>query len=335
MNIKEVAKLAGVSKSTVSRVLNDSESVTEHTRQKVLRVIESINFLPNSIARSLKGKKTKTIGVIVPDIGNPFYFEVLKGIEKVLDKKGFNIILCNSEYNDQKELKYISLLASKKADGIIFAAASNNSSGVKKLVIWDIPFVVLDIPQKNISTNIVMIDHSEASFTATKYLIENGHKEIAIIDLPRRGDDSAFIIGYKRALSEFKISVNDKLIIKARPDIYGSYVALKGLLLNKIKFSSVIAISDIAAVGAYKLAEKFKLKIPQDISVIGNDDIPLAKYLNPSLTTMRHPKFLLGLKGAELLLENILNNKTGTNPVKTVALHIKFILRDSVSSLKK
>lgn len=329
MNIKEIAKLAGVSKTTVSRVLNKNSLVAEGTRKKVMDIIERMDYLPNYLARSLRIRETKTIGVIVPDIGNPFYFEVLRGIEKVLYKKDFNIMLCNSDYDEEKEFRYISLLASKKVDGIIVAPCSERSNGIKNILTWNIPFVVFDIPQTNLNTNSILVDHSQCSYIATKYLIESGHKDIAIIDAFRPPKTrSKFILGYLKALNEYTIPVKSELIRAASPDIVGGYNIVKKIITEKISFTGIITICDLVAVGVYKAANKFDLKIPDDISVIGNDDIPLAKYLNPPLTTIRQPKYLLGFKSAKLLLSQIQNKNH--NDIKVIKLDVKLIERCSV-----
>lgn len=329
MNIKEIAKLAGVSKATVSRVLNDSPLVTEDTRKKVLGIIKRVDYLPNYLARSLRIKETKTIGVIVPDIGNPFYFEVLRGIEKILDKKDFNIMLCNSDYNDEKELRYIYLLASKKVDGIIVAPCSEKSNGIKNLLTWKIPFVIFDIPQTKLNTNSILIDHSQCSYIATRYLIESGHKNIVVMDVFRHTKTkSKFILGYLKALSEHNIPVKQEFIQEASPGIVGGYNIIKKLITEKISFTGVITICDLVAVGVYKAVNKFNLKIPDDISVVGNDDIPLAKYLNPPLTTVHQPKYLLGLKSAKLLLSQIQNKNH--NDIKVIKLDVSLIKRCSV-----
>ena len=316
MDIRDIAKMAGVSKATVSRVLNESEAVAEGTKKKILAIIEEVGYLPNYLARSLKIKKTKTIGVIVPDIGNPFYFEVIRGIEKFLDKK---------------ELRYISLLASKKVDGIILAPSSEDSKSLKNLLFWDIPFVIFDLPQVNYSNNAVLIDHSLCSYLATNHLIKNGHKRILIIDAYRHMERySKFISGYLRALKENNIEFDDALFQESTPDIKGGYNVIKKVLKNKIKFTGVLTICDLASVGVYKAAKKFNIKIPEDISVIGNDDIPLARYLCPPLTTIQQPKFLIGYKSAELLINNIQNKSNNINDFKTIVLNVKLIERDSV-----
>jgi LacI family transcriptional regulator len=330
VNIKDIAKMAGVSKATVSRVLNKSGPVAEDTQKKVLAAIEKVGFLPNYLARSLKIKKTQTIGVIVPDIGNPFYFEVLRGIENFLDLKGFNIMLCNSEYNELKELKYISLLASKKVDGIILAPSTEDSQSLKKLLLWKIPYVIFDLPQVKDVLNSVLIDHSLCSYKATNYLIKNNHKRILIIDAYRYLDGySKYVLGYIRALKENHLEMDKDLMQEANPDINGGYSVAKKLFQDKIDFTGVLAISDLVAVGVYKFAKKFDIKIPDDISVIGNDDIPLARYLSPPLTTIRQPKFLIGFKSAELLLEKIQTMDKTEDP-KSMILDIKLINRKSV-----
>ncbi len=330
MNIKDIAKMAGVSKATVSRVLNNSDAVAPHTQKKILSIIDEVGFFPNHVARSLKVKQTKTIGVIVPDIGNPFYFEVIRGIEKFLDKNGFNIMLCNSSYNEEKELRYLSLLASKKVDGIILAASSEDSKSLKKLRLWNIPYVVFDLPQSENIDNSVLIDHSLCSHIGTNYLIKKGHKKILIIDACRyMVEYSKYIKGYIKALNENKINVDKDLIQETTPDIIGGYNIIKKMLQNNIEFSGVLAISDLVAVGVYKAAKVFGKSIPEDISVIGNDDIPLARYLCPPLTTIQQPKFLIGHRSAELLLENIYN-KNNKDSYKTILLDIRLIKRESV-----
>ena len=331
MDIRDIAKMAGVSKATVSRVLNGSEAVSEGTKKKILAIIEEVGYLPNYLARSLKIKKTKTIGVIVPDIGNPFYFEVIRGIEKFLDKKEFSIMLCNSDYNEKKEIRYISLLASKKVDGIILANLSEESKNLKKLLFWGIPFVIFDLPPVNIVTNSILIDPSLCSCIATNHLIQNGHKRILIIDAFRHITRySKYIIGYLKALEENNIDFDKDLIRETTPDINGGYNVIKKLIQDNIKFTGVLTISDLVAVGVYRAAKKFNIKIPEDISVVGNDDIPLAKYLCPPLTTIQQPKFLIGYKSAELLLNNIKNKSNNIIDFKTTILNVKLVKRDSV-----
>jgi LacI family transcriptional regulator len=335
VNIKDIAKLAGVSKATVSRVLNKSDSVAEDTKKKVLSVIEEVGFLPNYLARSLKIKKTKTIGVIVPDIGNPFYFEIIRGIEKFLDKNGFNIMLCNSDYIEKKELRYISLLASKKVDGIILATSSEDSKSLKKLQLWDIPYVIFDLPQNNHVASSVFIDHSLCSYIAANHLIENGHEKILIIDTYRNMKAySKYVTGYIKALKENNIEIDKDLIQETTPDINGGYQIIKKLIQSNTKFTAVLAISDLIAVGVYRIAQKYNIKIPEDLSVIGNDDIPLARYLSPPLTTIQQPTFLIGYKSAELLINNIHSKSTDGNDCETIMLNIRLIIRESVKRRK-
>jgi LacI family transcriptional regulator len=331
MNIIEIAQLAGVSRSTVSRVINNSDRASIKTKKKVLEVIKNTGYIPNNIARSLKIKKTMTIGVLFPDIGNPFYFEVLRGVEKKLYEKDFNIMLCNSDYDDSKELRYISLLASKKVDGIIAAPCSENSKGIALLQKWDMPFVLIDIPQNNIKTNGIFVDHSYCSYIATNYLIENGHKRIAIIDAKRNTKNkSKFVKGYAKSLSEHGIPIDKEIILERYPDINNGYIVIKKLIKNKIDFSAVITINDLLAVGVYKAASQVGLNIPGDLSVIGNDNIPLSKFLHPPLTTIHQPKLSLGYKSAELLLEYVKGPNNPYQRLRTLTLDVKLIKRGSV-----
>jgi len=336
MDIKEIAKLSGVSKSTVSRVLNDSELVNKFTKKKVLEVIETTGYYPNNIARSLKIRKTKTIGVLLADIGNPFYFEVLRGIEKKLYSENFNIMLCSSDYDESRELRYLSLLASKKVDGIIVAPSSENYKGIEQLKKWGIPFVLIDIPYLNIKTNGVFVDHSICSKLATDYLINNNHKRIAIIDVKLRNQKkSRFFTGYAETLKENKIPLDENLIIETYPDINNGYLAIRKLVKDAIYFSAVITINDLLSVGVYMAAKRLKLKIPEDISVVGNDNITLSRFLSPPLTTINQPKLSLGYKSAELLLKNINEKHVDAANTQTIILGVKLIKRGSVINRDK
>jgi DNA-binding LacI/PurR family transcriptional regulator len=272
-----------------------------------------------------------TIGVLFPDIGNPFYFEVLRGIEKKLYDADFNIMLCNSDYDDAKELRYISLLASKKVDGIIAAPCSERSKGIALLKKWDIPFVLIDIPQVDFKTNGVFVDHANCSYMATNFLIKNGHKKIVVIDAKRNPESSSkFTEGYLRSLKENNIMIDHALMIDTYPDINNGYLVIKELIKNKIDFSAVTTINDLLSVGVYRAVAKYGLRIPDDISVIGNDNIPLSKFLNPPLTTINQPKLLLGYKSAELLLKYIKEKENPFSTLKTITLDVKLIQRKSV-----
>ena len=247
MNIKYIAKLANVSKTTVSRVLNNSPLVKKETRDKVITVIEKEAFLPNYIAKSLKTKRTKVIGVVFPDIGNPFYYEILKGIETLLDKNDYNMMFCDTRYNDQKELKSLLLLLSRKVDGVIIAPSSPYSKGVELLYEKNIPFVVLDILPKNIKTNNFLVDHYNVSYVATNYLIENGHKKIFIIDnidkYESKNKFTNFQKGYIKAMKKNSIPIRDYYINRVYPDISGGYKIFKEIIFNTDFHSRLTAIS--------------------------------------------------------------------------------------------
>lgn len=332
MNIRDVAKLANVSKSTVSRVLNNNSNVSEETRKHVLRVIEEKGYTPNLIAQSLKTKRTKTIGIVVPDIGNPFYYEILRGIEKVLDRYDFNMIFCNSEYDPAKELRYFLLLASRKVDGIIAALCSEESRSVKPLMDTNVPFVLLDVMQKHERTSLVFVDHFKVSHTATFYLIRCGHERIVAIDALREPyTESSFVRGYRKAMEESGLPIAEGFVQETSADISGGYQAIKRLVSAGVEFTAVVCICDLVAVGVYRAAKELRLRVPENISVIGNDDIPLAKYLAPPLTTVHQPKYKLGYKSAKLLIEHIQSGTHDNEKVKIVELPTRLIIRDSVA----
>ena len=191
--------------------------------------------------------------------------------------------------------------------------------------------MLIDIPYLGIKTNGVFVDHSMCSKLATDYLINNNHKRIAIIDVKLRNQKkSGFFTGYAEALKENKIPLDENLFIEAYPDINNGYLAIKKLVKDGIDFTAVITINDLLSVGVYMAAKRLKLKIPEDISVIGNDNITLSRFLNPPLTTINQPKLSLGYKSAELLLKNINEKHIDTANTQTIILGVKLIKRGSV-----
>jgi LacI family transcriptional regulator len=332
MNLKDIAKIANVSTSTVSRAINNQPRVSRKTKEKILKIIKKEGFIPDTIARSLKTKKTKTIGVIVPEIESPFYYQILNGIEHFLDKHNFDILLCVSRDNMEKEIECVSLLFSKKVDGIIIAPISEISEGVNLLAKKTIPFVVVDILQKNKNLNTIYYNHYDISNEATKYLIKSNHKQIIMVDsIKTPQTDSEFLLGYKDAMKRSKLPIEDYFLQKTRPTILGGYKVIKKLISSNLPFSAVITIFDYIAVGAYKAIKELGLNIPKDISIIGNNDTPLSRYIDPPLTTFRQPRFKLGFKSGKILIDSIQNPSRN---IKKIIISSKFVIRDSVIKRK-
>ena len=334
MDIKEIAKLANVSKSTVSRAINDDPRIKESTKEKILIVINEIGYQPNQVARSLKTKQTKIIGILSSDLENPFYFKILKGIEKVIDKYNYNILVCNTNYETLKEKNTINLFSSKKVDGIIASFSKKNSENIKLLQKTKIPFVLIDILPSCNNVNAIYTFAKNTAKRATDYLIEHGHKKILLIYGPENSslDECDYAQGYIDTLTENRINVDENLIIKSDTTLNAGYKIGKKLL-PKRRFTAVLALNDLLAIGVYKAADELKIKIPDNLSVFGNDDIEFSRYVKPPLTTTYQPKHELGIKAAETLID-ILDKKDYEN-YRRIEMKTKIIIRDSIKKINK
>lgn len=311
--IYDVAKEAKVAVSTVSYVLNNTKPVSEATRDKILKAIEKLNYTPSSIARSLKTKTTLTIGVIVPDISNPFFSEIIKGIEDTASKRGYMVFICNTYENYDKQIKYLEMLFSKNIDGLIFVSTAYHN---KKIINnSEIPIVFVD-RRTNIETKnsgYVMINNEKGAYIATNFLIQKGCKEIILLSGPLNINTYMDrLSGYKKALTE-----NDMLFV---PDfvyqvtnndvsIEQGYNILMNVIKSGKKFDGIFASNDLIAIGAIQALQEKGITIPDDVKVIGFDDIYPASLIKPALTTISQPKYVMGCEAMNILYKLINSNK--------------------------
>ncbi|SCY89581.1 LacI family DNA-binding transcriptional regulator [Alkaliphilus peptidifermentans] len=308
LRIKDVASQAGVSVATVSRVLNNSNSVKPETYEKVLQVIKEMQYKPNAIARSLKVKNTKTIGIMIPDISSYFFPEVVRGIEDVANMYDYNIILCNTDLNRDKEQKYLQVLTEKQVDGMIFMSNIITKELGAKLKSLQIPVVLVSTDYEDLPA--VTIDNHEASKRMIEYLIEKGHDRIGMItgkeDDPIAGISR--IEGYKKALQDRGREIDCSLIVAGDYRFNSGYQGGKKLLTLSQRPTAIFAASDEMAFGVIKAAAELKLAIPTEIAIAGFDDIDMSQKIVPSLTTIAQPMYNMGAVGMRLLTK-ILNGE--------------------------
>lgn len=328
--IKDIARMANVSITTVSRALNKEGGVSEKTREKILQIAKELNYRPNRLARSLVTKRTNTIGIILPDITNPFFPEIVRAVEDTANKFGYNLIICNTDDNSEKESLYLQVLKEKCVDGIIFTSSINPSSkNIKQLLEYKIPFVLVD--------RYIDIDHPAGIYTdgtlgmyeAVKYLISMGHERIAFISGPKESK-SAFqrYMGYINALKEANIPVRESLIKEGNYKISGGEKVVMELLSSKEDFTAVACANDLMAVGAIEVLTQSNIKVPEEISITGFDNISLSKVVSPKLTTVEQPSYEMGEKATKMLLKLI----EGKSLRKTeISLKPKLIIRNSVA----
>ncbi len=304
--IDQVAKKAGVSKATVSRVLNDSKPVREETRQRVMQAIKELDFKPNPAARSLVSKKSRIIGVIVTDIANLFVSVLVKGIEDIAYSKNYNIFICNSHGSAQKEVKLLQMLKNKRVDGIIFLTSqliSEHKSFFQKSAL---PISLVNVSYDGNNIIGVRIDNRKAAYDITCYFLQKGHRHIGMIRAPLEDLDTGKerFLGYCQALQEYGLSLNEELIATGDLEAQDGYRLTSALLKNNKPDAFVVA-CDLMAFGVIKAIFDQGYNVPEDIEVAGFDDVPMASYYNPTLTTVRQPIEEMGQLAAEKLIKLI------------------------------
>jgi len=327
--IKDVARLAGVSITTVSHVINETRFVSDELRGRVLAAMEELNYHPNVLARSLRSGETKTIGLVVPDNSNPFFAEVARIIEDIGFERGYSVILCNSDNNLDKEAAYINVLSTKQVDGVIFIAAGSKHEHLHELTTQGIPVVVADRDIPQALADVVLVNNEQGGYDATRYLISLGHRRIACItgpsDIPPSADR---VRGYRRTLKESGILVEEELIVPGDFRYQGGEAAMAQLLRLDKPPSAVLACNDVMAIGALRAIRSAGLQVPSDISIIGFDDIAIASAVSPALTTVAQPIVELATLATQLLMSRIRNDQED-KPRQRIVLGTKLVVRDS------
>lgn len=325
--IREVADLAGVSYTTVSHVINNTRFVSEETRQKVIAAMQVLGYHPNALARSLRRGETLTLGLILPDSSNPFFAEVGHSIEDTAFRQGYSLILCNTEGDTQKEFQYVKVLCEKQVDGVIFIATGDQADSLDLLLSQEIPVVVIDRELPEVGVDAVLLDNYKAGYQATKHLLELGHRRIACLTGPSNITPSAQrVIGYQRALAEAAIQVEEDLIVRGDFHPRSGHDATSNLLKRPNRPTALFACNDLMAFGSISAAFIAGYKVPDDLAVVGCDDIELASYFHPPLTTIAQPKTLIGQTAIELILERI---REPARPAQRLLLESQLIIRGS------
>lgn len=332
--IYDVAKKANVSISTVSKVLNNTGSISEKTKKKIWDVIDELQYQP-SLVLSAK-KALKTIGVLIPDISNPFMAEVTRAIEDSGRKKGFSVIICSTDNDSTKEEEYISMLKQKYVDGIIVATGLKNSRGIRELIESDMPVVMLsrDVPYLPVDT--VVVDDFQGGYEAAVHLVQLGHRKVAMIaeninipSIKKRID------GFKEGLQISGIPIEDTPILYSSLHLNECKEVCLDLLKDKENRPTAIFVStEMLAFGVLQAARTLKIQVPNQLSLIGFDNSILAKLCDPQLTTIAQPIEEMGAKVIELLVNEITNNQERAKKVtQRVTLSPFLIVRDSTSPI--
>lgn len=328
--IFDVAKKAGVSIVTVSRLMNNPKIVSPRTAEKIFKVMESLHYQPNQIARSLVGKRTNTIGVIMPDIKNTFFNSWFRFIEEYASEQNINLLLCNTDDDAAKELKYVKLLHSQRVDGIIIAPYSKKS--VEYLEKINIHFILFDRIFRGFKGNFVATDHYQGSVDATEYLLKLGHRRIAVLKGPGIiYSDTERHAAFLDTMAKHHIKVNNDFIVNCEFNEDMAFNAARELLKRKEKPTAIFTFAGLITKGAIKAIEDLHLSIPDDISLLGFDDIPGQDIFLPKITHVLQDISALGKNVMLTLLGTIQNPDVTTR--KRMSISPALMIGDSCKEI--
>lgn len=330
--LKEVAKKAGVSITTVSRVINRSSKVNSETRERVKKAMTLLEYQPNRVAQRLRASngRSKLLGLIIPDIQNQFYSNIVRGIEDVTYGNDYAVILCNSDENPNKERFYLEVLKSESVDGIILPPILQFGEEIENIIDSGIPIVCVDRKLMRKKVDTVVIGNEAGGYDAVSHLIELGHKKIAILtsSLQFSSFDERQK-GYERALKESGIEIDKRLIKEGDPRSSETAKALTAELLKlENRPTAIFATNNLMTLGVLEALNQYNLKIPKDISVIGFDDMPWSKAITPPLTVVKQPAYEMGRKAADLFFKRVADP---TRKPLEVVLDPQLIIRESTA----
>lgn len=340
ITIVDVAKRAGVSKGTVSAVINAKNTVKPVTRDHILNVMKDLNFRPKGIARNLKnGDVDKVIGVIIKDLSYPFYTSIAAGVKEYANSKGYSVIITSSENDHECEVKFSHLFSTKDIKGAIIAPTIEGSSEIEhlfKLKMINYPFVLLE-DVKGIQSNVVAIDNLKAIKKAVKYLIDLGHTKIIHFAGPLKSSHTQERIeGFRHAFSESSLIFQKNMIVpigSKYEESYSNTIEYFKKLKKKDYPTAIVCFNDQQALSVMMAFKELKIKIPEDISIIGNDDVSYAIIYPTPLTTIKAPLHEIGIKAAEILIQNI--EASQIIPIEKVVFSTELVIRESTRPCNK
>ncbi len=331
--IKDVARRSGVSVSTVSRVLNNQPYVAEDLKQRVLEAIEELGYEPSRVAQRLRMPKSRLIGVVFSDIVNPFYIDVLRGIEHVVSQEGMSVMISNANADPKREEGIIRLMQLERAAGIIIAPTQEDSPAVAKIKETGLPITVIDRQMSNVQVDTVLVDNFNGSLSAIQYLIALGHTRVGVISGPLHlTTGRERYAGYLQAMSDAGIKVDSSLTRFGDYRQSSGYALAQDLMTSTNPPTALFVANNQMTIGALNAIHQMGRKIPDDVAVIGFDDLSWAVSLNPPLSTIAQPTFEIGVNAAELLLARLRN---GDRPPRTVILKTQLVVRESCGTRRR
>jgi LacI family transcriptional regulator len=329
--IKEIASRAKVSIGTVSNVITGRTAVSPRRRERVLAAIRALDYQPNHVARSLKLRKTRMLGMVISDITNPFFPQLVRGAEDVALKHGYLLITFNTDDNVEREKQVLLVLRQRRVDGVLLVVAPNPSKDehIRSLLQSDIPTVYLDRVPTGMEVDSVSVDNVEGSRNCVRHLISLGHRKIAIVTGPPSLQTAAERLqGYREAMHEAGIPTYPELIMEGNFRAEGGYLRGRELLAGTDRPTAVFVCNNMMSLGLLKALVELGLRCPEDIAIAMFDDFPMAEAFRPRMTAVVQPAYSIGYRGAELLIERIERKRADQTPVR-IRLSTDLLIRES------
>ena len=333
--IKDVAKMAGVSTTTVSHVINKTRFVAKETEEAVMQAIKSLKYSPSAVARSLKVNTTKSIGMIVTTSESPYFAEIIHAVEDHCYRQGYSLFLCNTQNDPEKIKNHVEMLAKKRVDGLLVMCSEYTQHSLDVLSGFSsVPMVVMDWGP-NVDTDIIEDNSFTGGYIATKHLIDCGHKSIGLIagELDKTTARTRYE-GFVKAMNEANLSIHENWIMEGFFEPEDGYECMNKILSQDNLPTAVFCCNDVMALGAISAITEKGLRVPDDISIIGYDNIHSSRFYAPPLTTIHQSKSRLGAQAVNLLFERIANKDNENHQKHRIAIHPELVLRKSVRTLE-
>ncbi len=326
--IRDVAKLAEVAPITVSRVINNSDYVSQATRTRVETAVNELGYIPNTLGLSLRSKQTMTLAVVITDITNPFWTTVTRGIEDIAQANGYSTILCNTDESDDKQEQYLQMLLQRRVDGILLVPTSSSPEPIKLVKKQNIPIVLMDRHVSGVDVDIVRSDSEEGAYLITEHLLSLGHQRIVMLSGPQNISTSIDrVAGYRHALHDAGLPETAEEVIWGEYTQESGYKMAEEMLIRLPDTTALVTANNFIAIGAMKLLNEKDIRVPEDIALVTLDDIPSTFTISPFFTVAMQTALEIGKQATQLLLNRV---KGTTNlPCQEIILPVEMIVRAS------
>jgi LacI family transcriptional regulator len=316
---------------TVSRVINNSGYASSEVRERVMDAVAELGYVPNALARSLHVKRTHTLALVLTDIGNPFFTTVARGVEDAASARGFSVMFCNTDEDEEEEITHVRLLLQKQVDGLLLVPASSSSPAIEVARQRGVPVVVLDRKVTGAPVDVVRCDSEGGAHAVVQHLIELGHRDIAVLSAaPDVSVAVDRVAGARRAMTEAGLAFGEEHVLYGRPESASGHEMARRTLALSPRPTALFATNNFIAIGAFRALREAELAVPGDISLAGFDDLPEPLVLDPFLTVAAQPAYEMGRRGAELLLERLENGAAGES--QEIVLPTELIVRRSTGA---